>query len=443
MKKYYLSVCCIVKNEAPYIEEFLEFHIKQGVEHFFMYEHESNDDTYLILKRYEALGLVTLQKIYGNVPQLRAYTDCLAKYGELSQWIAFIDCDEFLHVTNSVTSNLSEALKGFENNGAVAVNWVFYGSSGEEKYRNALVIGRFTKRSKNVDIHVKSIVQPHLTIGVGNNAHYFKLKKPAVNERGEQQPPEYHWSERPTAEMFRINHYHTKSKEEYYKRKSLHMDVDGVTRTAEVGFPVHDVNDISDPFGDWIISEVYEGISRSWEKYLLHLWDTKLSGKAWQVKEEFLSLLHYASLCKVKHVLEIGTHKGGTARGFLELGMKVISIDVVKQLEVQELEKEFSNTFKFMYRDEARGLDFSKVDLLWIDGDHSYLGCLQDWKEFSPYVREEGLVAFHDTLKNALHEQQGCEVWRVLEDLERGGVLKKRLNYEAGETWGGIAVLEK
>ncbi|HVQ40327.1 MAG TPA: class I SAM-dependent methyltransferase, partial [Pyrinomonadaceae bacterium] len=36
------------------------------------------------------------------------------------------------------------------------------------------------------------------------------------------------------------------------------------------------------------------------------------------------------------------------------------------------------------------------VDFLFIDGDHSYEGCLRDWREWSPFVNLGGIVAFHD-----------------------------------------------
>lgn len=38
------------------------------------------------------------------------------------------------------------------------------------------------------------------------------------------------------------------------------------------------------------------------------------------------------------------------------------------------------------------------IDMIFIDGDHSYEGVKRDWNLFTPFVRPFGVVVFHDTL---------------------------------------------
>jgi predicted O-methyltransferase YrrM len=40
------------------------------------------------------------------------------------------------------------------------------------------------------------------------------------------------------------------------------------------------------------------------------------------------------------------------------------------------------------------------VDLIFIDGDHSYEGVKQDFEIYAPLVRSDGLIAFHDILEH-------------------------------------------
>lgn len=38
-----------------------------------------------------------------------------------------------------------------------------------------------------------------------------------------------------------------------------------------------------------------------------------------------------------------------------------------------------------------------KIDLLFIDGDHSYEACKSDWEQYSPFLKRGSIVVFHDT----------------------------------------------
>jgi predicted O-methyltransferase YrrM len=45
----------------------------------------------------------------------------------------------------------------------------------------------------------------------------------------------------------------------------------------------------------------------------------------------------------------------------------------------------------------SKGWD-KKIDLIFIDGDHSYEGVKADWELFLPHLNEFGVAVFHDTL---------------------------------------------
>ena len=58
------------------------------------------------------------------------------------------------------------------------------------------------------------------------------------------------------------------------------------------------------------------------------------------------------------------------------------------------------------------------IDVLFIDGDHSYEGVLTDWLLYNPLVRKGGIVAFHDVLPT----KQQIGVPRFLELLFEGKI---------------------
>ena len=40
---YELAIVAIFKDEAPYLREWLDYHLLAGVEHFYLYSNESSD----------------------------------------------------------------------------------------------------------------------------------------------------------------------------------------------------------------------------------------------------------------------------------------------------------------------------------------------------------------------------------------------------------------
>jgi len=65
------------------------------------------------------------------------------------------------------------------------------------------------------------------------------------------------------------------------------------------------------------------------------------------------------------------------------------------------------------------------IDLLFIDGDHSYDGVKADWDAFARHVRPFGFVAFHDTLwdlrPDPRYARADMGVPRFVEELRRQG----------------------
>ncbi|MBS4059944.1 MAG: class I SAM-dependent methyltransferase [Bacteroidetes bacterium] len=65
------------------------------------------------------------------------------------------------------------------------------------------------------------------------------------------------------------------------------------------------------------------------------------------------------------------------------------------------------------------------IDIIFIDGDHSYEGVKRDWSLFSPMVSEFGLVVFHDTLwdirPDPRYARADMGVPRFVEELRSNG----------------------
>jgi hypothetical protein len=214
--KYKVAICCIVKNEDVYFQEWIDYHIKIGVSHFYIYDNESVNPVNNVVDHYIKQGLVTVEIIKGTEKQMTAYSDCLKKYKNECQWLAFIDVDEFI-VAKTLNGNLPEFLTQYERYGGVGINWLIFGSNGHKDKPNGSQIDNFTRRSLKtnpVNGHIKSIVQTRYVKKTGPDPHQFKYKymKYFVNENFERLngPIVKH-----TSNKIQINHYFLRSKEEF------------------------------------------------------------------------------------------------------------------------------------------------------------------------------------------------------------------------------------
>jgi hypothetical protein len=213
--KTYLSLCCIFKDENEYLEEWMRYYLAIGVEHFYFYD---NGSKIHIKKTLKALGLLkyaTVRSIRGKTKQVRAYGDCLKEFGAKSQWIGFIDMDEFI-VPKATNGDLPKFLKDYELYGGLGINWLIFGSNGHQTKPDESQLESFTKRSEvdfHVNKHIKSIVQPRF-VKNSQSAHFFTYisGKFCVNENFV--PIEAAFSE-PSVNKIQLNHYFTRSLQEF------------------------------------------------------------------------------------------------------------------------------------------------------------------------------------------------------------------------------------
>jgi hypothetical protein len=214
-----LSICAIFRDESKYLREWVQFHALQGCEKFFLYQNRSVDDWQSVLQPYIDSGLVEVTDWpYPPPCQIEAYNNYIEGHIGMSEWCGFIDIDEFLFSPKYDT--VIEALDSFPAHWqSIAVNWMCFGSSGEQEWKDIPVIERFTWR-KPADIpsnhYVKPIVRmdKHFTIQDPHCANASTFTPSGRITSGPHSIPHEH-------DILRINHYGSKSRQEWVKRQLL------------------------------------------------------------------------------------------------------------------------------------------------------------------------------------------------------------------------------
>jgi hypothetical protein len=215
--RHYLSACLCFKDAAPYLAEWLAFYTSLGVEHVYLYNNESTDAFHAIVAPYRARGRATLVDFPGKGIQQAVYAHCLATFGARTRWLMFCDDDEFLFPVKD--RSLPDALAAYEEFAGLAVAWMLYGSSGHWTPPRGLVIENYAMRFGLPDHHVKCIVDPRRIVRPLVIGHHFECVagQVVVDERGV--PMNGPLNPRPTADIFRVNHYLTKSRAEMIARR--------------------------------------------------------------------------------------------------------------------------------------------------------------------------------------------------------------------------------
>ena len=248
---YRMAVVAIMKNEGAYIKEWIDFHLKVGVEHFYIYNNDSTDNMLEVLKPYVEAGKATVIDFPGRKMQIPAYYDAMDRFRNEAKYIAVIDGDEFLMPVQKgklLAEVVDEILAKDRFAGAVAVNWRMYGSSGHEKKPEGGVLKNFLYRAKEDgpwNNHVKQIVNPRMVYKFYHpHCVLFSLIHHSIDEDGKivKGPFNdfYH-----TPQLIRINHYFCKSKEEWIKRRSQGTVIDDSVRSMDE-FYERNRNDIFD-----------------------------------------------------------------------------------------------------------------------------------------------------------------------------------------------------
>lgn len=248
--RYELAIVAIAKNEALYVREWIKYHLvaSEGSVHFFLYDNDSEDGLEDVIRDFIDNGVVTYIPYPGNKMQLPAYDDAIAKYSGEARYMAFIDLDEFITSRQdvSITKQIRDLIE--KNNACgLGLNWCLYGSSGEKKKRDGLLIERFQRHGTTGfwgNEHVKSIVNPRMVKRM-ISCHYplYYAGGWNINTKGKRQ---HLWINKPVDwDILYISHFFCKSEEEFIKKKSRGFaDRNGGYDMSN--FNLYDVNDVSD-----------------------------------------------------------------------------------------------------------------------------------------------------------------------------------------------------
>ena len=175
------NVClvAIVKDEEPFLDEWLLYHQMIGIDHFFIYDDDPRFELAAFLQPHEAYTTVVNwhgkdRNYAGRNNQTKAYWHAVQKHIAPFEWVVFLDADEFL-VFNGL-DNINTFLAKFDEEvTCISLNWHVFGHNGYYDDPEGLITAALTKRMKMPGKMIKSINRS-IAISIIDTAHLARLK---------------------------------------------------------------------------------------------------------------------------------------------------------------------------------------------------------------------------------------------------------------------------
>ncbi|CAD5166000.1 unnamed protein product, partial [Musa acuminata subsp. malaccensis] len=177
--RHTMCVCTMVRNQARFLPEWIIYHSRLGVERWFIYDNDSDDDTEQVLESMDASSdyNVTRHLWPWVKTQEAGFAHCALRARGHCRWVGFIDVDEFLYLPTNVT--LHDVLRNYSRKpriGELRIACHSFGPSGRRTVPSEGVMAGYTCRLSAPERH-KSIVRPEvLNPSLINVVHHFHLK---------------------------------------------------------------------------------------------------------------------------------------------------------------------------------------------------------------------------------------------------------------------------
>ncbi len=181
-----------------------------------------------------------------------------------------------------------------------------------------------------------------------------------------------------------------------------------------------------------------------------------------QIREEIFALSTIVSCLRPRNILEIGSGNGGTFFLWCKLGGDGlrISLDLpggpyggepngdTGLLQARnERMLGWSPGVRLISGDSrdpdvlvetCRILCGTPLEMLFIDGNHTYEAVEHDYKTFGPLVAAGGLIIFHDINDTEFHQANNVGVSRLWSEIQG-----TKLEINCRQNWGGIGILRR
>ena len=183
---YTASVVTTIRNEGPYIVEFVAYYKSIGFDNIYVYSNNNNDNSDELLNLLAKYGYITyINNVIkdGCGPQRKAYMHAATLNFEIleNDWTLFVDIDEFFTFNSSMYKDVKDYLMHMNRNNidSICLNWVLVGANEKISYNENETTLDTYKKANQIAPLVKSFVR---TNKIGSmHAHFpYSIERDAL-----------------------------------------------------------------------------------------------------------------------------------------------------------------------------------------------------------------------------------------------------------------------
>ncbi|KAI3816837.1 hypothetical protein L1987_16542 [Smallanthus sonchifolius] len=180
-KKHELCVCTMLWNQAGSIREWITYHSWLGVERWFIYDNNSDDEIQEVVKKLHLEGFNVSRHVWPWIKTQEAgFSHCAIRARDECNWVSFMDVDEFYYFPRITTpASLKNLVSNYTSSsiGELRTSCRSFGPSGLTSPPKQGVTVGYTCRLQSPERH-KSIIRPDaIDTTLMNVVHHFHLRK--------------------------------------------------------------------------------------------------------------------------------------------------------------------------------------------------------------------------------------------------------------------------
>lgn len=179
--KYEMCVCTMVWNQAYALREWIMYHSWLGIERWFVYDNNSDDEINEVISELEEHQYRVTRHTWPWIKTQEAgFSHCAIRAKNECKWVGFFDVDEFFYFPNHGENSFYNLVTNYSALGTIGelrTSCHSFGPSGLREHPSQGVTTGYTCRLQSPERHKSIIKLEALHNTLLNVVHHFHLKE--------------------------------------------------------------------------------------------------------------------------------------------------------------------------------------------------------------------------------------------------------------------------